>query len=296
MRTYRNLFDELDDTTVLEVTTRLQAEKQEKKRTKPGALILVAAMLSVLVVGVSAAGYFLSNSTVPEGIFNNRRDDGSQIVQYTPNNTPSGVSAEAAAQQEWNQFQTEYLTVGEFGTTLPDNDPLREIYGIRDETQRAKLQEIAEKYGLKLLNTCYITENTQDFLLHTGKELPAAPCNTDTEPWVAKLYNDGNYVLNGLRIAVDGRPVSLNFLCTAKGSFTDYLLLGDAVEAYETREYVLRSGTGVTLSLGAKYSMIFCQTEECYLTVSVAGGYDPGMHLPLLNMTQLQTIAETVIH
>ena len=307
--------------------TRISSRAATKRLRRTSRMILIAAVIAVLLAGTALAAYY--TSTMRDHALTQEplqyAVDGSATYQYSPvgmnteaegsdethflagsdeQRTVSAASsknAEFQAMQEWNEY---YFSEHEadYDVLLPQDDPAR-LYGIGWKAVAEKLRGVAEKYGLRLYQSEEVFNSLDAFYGAIGVEAFAELSGSHIEPilddCVAMVYDEGSFRLNAVSVpvsAVSGEDsIAINIDRDRKGTMSGALLLGDAPELYVYQSYTTAKGVAVDLALGDRYSLIFCELDGCWVTVSVNGGYRENMpYLPTIDMAVMEKIADCI--
>ncbi len=322
MLTKELLFDaigEIEDSFILDVSEILEhgAKHAYHHRRKVWTSLLIAAILALLL---AACGYAIYRYTmrdrtisVESNIFPEGYQEQFSPVGYTDGNLraeehiiegkqdgASPVKAGSSEYQalrelleyEWNDHQED------MDIKLDPRDPIKRFYGFGWEGMARHLQSIAEKYGLRLYQSGAVTGNLDGFFAILGTE-PFLPLSEAYEGLcTGSLYDDGSFELSAVKtpVEINGDTVEIHVtICRAvKGSFCTFFLIGDKPEEYLYENYETRSGQQVDLALGPRYSFIFAEREDCWITIGVDGGTMGTEYLPVIDLELLQFLADSV--
>lgn len=302
-----------DHETSVERIKAMTMEKINRGQKKPvrklGRTLLIAAVLAAVL---AVAAFAVYQATMADRVVADWTDtaEGTEIqyTQYSPvgaveTETGSGVETgaigpEAQAFAEW----TEYLrnrSEDEMGELVPYEDPVRSVYGNAWSNDVAKLKEIAEKYGLRLYKSVENVSTLDAFYEAAGLEAfaPFSEGSAETAGCSADVYDDGSFMLSAVSVPLSGETedsVVLLLYRSMKGAFCDFYIVGDEAESYVTEDYMTDAGIPVEVSLGERYSQIYAELENCYVTIDVNGGTNPGEYLTLLDMDDLKYIADGI--
>ncbi len=272
-------------------------ETEHRDRPRPVRLrfaVACAACICVLLAlpaGVMADHWFgLRNLLVPDSDKEHSGDYESSAAESDPTSYPvesdhatialSGYqgSPEAEALAEWNEFLTHYDTDHRILDALGNGIFLAEgredwsLYNVYSMEMGEKLDEIAEKYGLKLHTGMDIVE-PDELEDRVGGELLSGDCIGYT----AYIYEDGSFQLDGDVELKDCGAAGFQFRRVVKGSFDEVALNIGQVEDYAEWQYVSDCGEPVLLELGSGKALIFLDCDNCFIAVNVLAGSDQGM-------------------
>lgn len=184
-------------------------------------------------------------------------------------------SNEAKACAEWNEFLYEYDADGsilkEIGNDSTAFDEDYFCYTVYTQEMADKLNEIADKYNLKLLKSIETAYTPEDLLqlIGYGRFIK----NTES------MFNviDGGYVYNEGSFHIDGRfsgEVTYQLSCYKKGNINQtYLTIGNA-DSYSESSYITKDGTEVNLAIGQEKTLIMLDTGDKFILVNILKGYN----------------------
>lgn len=159
-----------------------------------------------------------------------------------------------------------------------------------------QLQEIADKYGLRLFQSSNYapTEDELEDLLGIDSFIPWVEDSDGSHAYV--VFDDGSFMANGMSIACCGSDnvVSTNLYRARKGTLSNFLVLGGAPETYAYETYTTADGQSVDLALGNVYSLIFADMDNSYITSLICGGVAPEGQSIELDMDDLKEIADGI--
>lgn len=250
----------------------VEQEKRKKKRQPAwviyGAVAACICLLIVLPVGAMAYNWFgIKDLFVPD-----------------PNKeynviTLSGYQGrpEVEALREWNVFlenyDTDHKVLDELGNGvfIAEGRDDWSMYGVYSYEMGEKLDEIANKYGLKLHNEVNVISQ-EELIYRVGGDF------MDNVIGGAYIYEDGSFHFEG-DIELDGYgTISFQFTRNVKGTFDESYLNIGMPEDYEEWQYITACGEPVLLELGSKqHSLIFADYEECFISVNLLAGIEDGL-------------------
>ncbi|MDE7045160.1 MAG: hypothetical protein K2O97_09170 [Acetatifactor sp.] len=135
-----------------------------------------------------------------------------------------------------------------------------------------KLDEIVEKYGLKLHTELDVVIG-DDFIDQVGG------CFMDREVLAvaAYIYEDGYFGFDG-DVELSGCGMTgFQFTRSAKGTFNEVMLPIRQVDDFTEWQYITACGEPVILALGPSKALVLADFEECFVTVNVLRGREEGM-------------------
>lgn len=202
----------------------------------------------------------------------------------------TGKNMEYEALKEWSSFFFDNDCALEARDLLDYSDPHRLIYGVGYGVLAEKLDAIAEKYGLRLLQRESLLDSEQE-LFDTLALEPFYPLGTDDDTHTIQVYDDGSFQASGLVFAASdsGKELGFNVFRAVRGSFTDFLVLGGDPALADFETYTTQAGTEVDIALEDRGSFLFADMENCHVTFWFYDGWDTG-----LTMAELEAAADSV--
>lgn len=222
----------------------------------------------VLPVGVMAKNWFgLRDLLIPGWGNENER-----ITLFGYQESP-----EVQAYMEWNDFLANYDTDHKIAEELGNNIFIAEgredwlLYNVYSYEMGEKLDEIAERYGLKL-HTKMENVSLEELISNVGRNFLDEPCTGG-----AYIYEDGTFAFDGDVELIDGKDVGIQFSRAVKGTFHDVFLYIGTLEEYTEWQYISDCGEPVLLALAPHKALIIADFEQCFVTVNVLFGRDDGL-------------------
>lgn len=270
-------FGQIDDTYVEEYLRGADAsEKPVAYRPRISRLTLIAAIVALMLFLMGCAWVALrmldlkiGTQTVPYGENDSQKQVeldvlSQQGIQGTPN---------YQASQEWLAFTQSYTPTPIVGW---ESEPEYWAYAVMDQTMVDKLDEICEKYGLKIIGKSWHEQrDCTEFLKLAGVDSLLKP---DSEAAIqmpqGRFFPGGSFNIYG-DIALDGTGDTLSFAydCIKKDVFYDVFVYVNAENTTE-RNYTTPDGVNVLLLESEEGGMILAQREDCFLSISVEGKAD----------------------
>jgi hypothetical protein len=179
-------------------------------------------------------------------------------------------SAEAQALAEWNLFLATY---DPDGTILKENDKnpefMNSMYSVYSREMQDKLNEIAEKYGLKL-HTDIDFPDVDEFASRVGGQFWTDCCDVES----AYIYENGTFQYDS---TCSEYGLDYQFRRSVKGTFEEVdLNIGIAAD-YEEWQYMTSSGEPLLLALGPSKALIFADDDSCFIAINVLEGTEDGL-------------------
>lgn len=202
------------------------------------------------------------------------------------------------ATREWiayrDTFDTDYFMEipDEVRRSVPDT---YSSYGCWTPEMMEKLDEIAQKYNLKLLeesmgtNQDYVTIVVDTLKLHN---LLRQQSYADIEIKSAGIYQHGSYHL-GLRIVLDDSfnwpyNVLADLHYSTRGYFDDYTITVRNLETIQEWEYTLPNGGTALLALDEETALILVEGEEGFFAMD----FDSQMGIDRVTPEMMERIAD----
>lgn len=182
-------------------------------------------------------------------------------------------SPEAQALAEWTAFLTEYdmESATENEVFIAEGRDDWSLYPVYDYEMGQKLDEIADKYQLKLYSEINVV-SPEEMEYRVGGEFMK-----DCIKYWGYIYEDGTFHFSG-DAKLDGCGItSFQFGRSVKGTFGDVILNIGQVEEYKQWQYLSACGEPILLALGPSKALIFADLEECFISVNVLSGSEEGM-------------------
>ena len=177
-------------------------------------------------------------------------------------------SPEYQAMMEWTEFDREYDRDGKIlssvgnAATIWDEKYNNKGYNVYSQEMADKLDEIVDRYGLKL---------------HTGSLIPA-DMNvlrkvfgdfTSATEWGGYYYSDGTFNFASVQDLNEYGSVNYEFHRSMKGIFDTVSLNIDDADQYEQWDYKTACGEQALLALGSSDALILINKEDCFIVIHV---------------------------
>ncbi|WP_343208384.1 hypothetical protein [Anaerolentibacter hominis] len=280
---YRSTFSQLH-TSVTADMEELQMKKRHRVSKKP--FIVAAAICLMLACTTTAYAMNLFGlrdflMPKPEPLSSTEQDTGGQDSdeKVTSSDKAPDVlsmqgytnSPESLAAAEWLDFQNNYDPDGSIlagiGNGPTGLDERYGLYSVYTQEMADKLDEITEKYNLKL-HTELLDISNEDLTTLAGGDF----LGKDNQAYSSYMYEDGTFHYDG-EADIDGMLITYQFTRCVRGSFTDILYYPGDISEYKDRSYTTSSGVAVTLALGPAYSLILADLGDSIVTVNIFAGY-----------------------
>lgn len=267
-------FGQIDDQYVVEY---LRGTRREKKtRPRIGKLPLIAAILALMLLLMGCAWVVMrmqdlkiGTQTVPPGVHGSQKQVeldvlSQQGIQGTPN---------YQAGQEWLAFTQSYMPTPIVGW---ESEPEYWAYDVQDQTMVDKLNEICEKYGLKIIGKSWHEQkDCTEFLKLAGVDSLVKPdAVIQMQMHQGRFFPGGSFNVYGT-IVPEGTDETLyfNYDCIKKDVFYDVFAYVNTENTTE-RNYTTPDGVNVLLLESEQGGMILAQREDCFLSVGIEGKTD----------------------
>ena len=272
---YQKTFSQVHSSTDIrwEDMKRLKHRKQvSKKLVTLAAVVALLAVLSTVAVASDLFGlrsWLLPKKTtvqVPDGqgYLEPVEVDAITLSGYT--DTPEG-----RATAEWNAFLDGYDTMA--AAQDADRNPGQldskyALYQVYNREMADKLDEIVEKYGLKL-HTEMI-----DAYEHPEAMEDVQEALGDNQAYSAYFFEDGSLHYDGEYDLPNYGKVDYQFDRYVRGTFNEVILNVGDVSAYEEWTYRTACGQAVTLALGPAKALLLADLGDSFVTLNVLAGTD----------------------
>lgn len=177
---------------------------------------------------------------------------------------------ESRALAEWQSFLDSYdadgSIIARIGNAPTGFEADYGCYQVYTQEMADRLDEIAEKYGLKLHRQLEIVAPEQwneavgPFLMGTN------------DAYSGYIYEDGTFQYDGAGSLPGYGTLDYQFRRSVRGTLHDVILNVTDVSQYESRTYETLSGVTVTLALGPAKGLILADLEDSFVTVNVLAG------------------------
>ena len=268
---------------------------------RTGRTLLIAAAL-ILALAVSAAAVVYYHYSVKDAVMELPEDSAEQEENTAGDDTAgaglfrSGTygdgremyfystagydkeSPEYKAKQEWTYYFFKDSKVYDERQLLSYSDPHR-IYAVGYQNMADKLDALAEKYGLSLVQAEYHVQGTY-YEGDAGQSVESVCQTLGVEPFVLSeldthtgiLYDEGSFEINGdLTYPGAAETIFVNFYCAMDGTVPIFDIFGEDPNSLICESITL-DGVTADLALGEHNSMIFVTLENCHVLVQVLGG------------------------
>lgn len=245
-------------------------------------LVAVLAVAAVAVYQYSMADRVVENAPVTENVYGEALYDYSAVGYNTAEEGASPMESipEYLAYAELKAYDKENKT-HDARELLPYEDPHRACYGYGYQPMADKIDEIAEKYGLRIWQQQAFVGSAEELCALLGIESFGV---VEDDRCSASVYDDGGFELSGYSLAGQS-GVGLNLNRAVKGTLSTFFLMGYDPADYTYESYTTASGVTVDLAFHEKDAMIFADMETCYVSAEV---------WELQSMEELRSVADSI--
>ena len=255
-------------------------------------------MLTVFSVGVIAADWFgLRSLLLPQNTQGpGQENDESSYDDDWQGRTDDEISLsgywespETQALYEWENFVRSYDPDGQIAMEN-DKNPIgfedRYLaYTVYTQEMADKLEEIAQKYGLKLHTKMNLVWG-EEFAYRLGGKFWL----DGNKAYPAYLYEDGSFGCDGNFSGRSDADVNMEYQLrrAVKGTLDAVALNVNHIEDYEEWQYQTADGERVMLALGPYKGLIYGDFDSCFISVNVLEGTKT-----VCNRRELEQIADS---
>lgn len=263
-----------------------------KRRKMKPVLIVAVIGLMILLMGCAIAAMRLEDMKIGERAYRGEiLDSDGNVVKESVivkdvislqgiTNSPSQLAA-----KEWFEFEESYDQDWSLVTQADNNGfeapDAYDAYGVYTQEMIDKVDEIAEKYGLKLAGA---SADVQDYALDiffdslSLKRLHQADAQVDVEYLSGYFYACGNFNLEFLMTLKDETAQwPYEILMSMRYNDKEYMdTVAFSVDRndYEQWNYTTAEGTDVLVIMGNGIARIFCDREDAFVSVFLYTEYE----------------------
>ncbi len=262
---YKKMFSQLHTSVIVDLED-YEMKLKKSKRIKFIRMGAIAACLLAVMSTLAIAAHYLGlrDLVLPDGV---QSQSETLLSLQGFDNSP-----EYKAAAEWNTFTASYDTDGtklaQVGNGPTGLDEIYSPYLVYTQEMAEKLDEITQKFGLKLHQQMIELPDSAALTEFTGGTFLGA----DNEMYYGYGYAEGSFQFDG---EWHGTKVSdYQVRRSMKGYFDDVTLnIGDA-SAYHEWTYKTKKGTEVLLALSGQKALILAERPESFVVVNVLTGSD----------------------
>ena len=271
---YQQTFSQVHSST--DIRWEDMEQLKRKKRISKG-LVTLAAVICLLAaastVAVAADWFGLRELLLPRQQVTMPMDPetGEREVKTVDMIGLSGYldTAESHALAEWQEFLNGYeveAAASEADHTPGQVDERYSLYQVYNQEMADKLDEIVEKYGLRLHS---VLADILPEEWNTAVGPFALEGNTACSGYI---YEDGTFAYDGEAELPGYGVVDYQFRRSVKGCFNEVILNIDDVSQYQEWVYETACGVPVTLALGPFKGLLITDLGDSFVTVNVLAG------------------------
>lgn len=205
------------------------------------------------------------------------------------------ASPEYQATKEWQDFLQNYdkdgTILAQIGNHPTGLDEKYSQYGVYTQEMCDRLEQIAEKYDLKLHSEVALVDG-EELNNHVGGSFLRGGMSGGS----AYIYENGTFQFDGEAV-LDGHTVHLQFRRSMKGTMDETVLNIGSTDEYQEAEYETACGEKVILELGKEHSFLYADFEECFLLLNVLAGTEAdflGETEGAITMDELKQMADWI--
>lgn len=255
----------------------LVAHEERKTRRltfKRSWLMAAIIALMLLLVGCVAVILGLQELKIGEFLYSNGGGRGELISLEGYVGSPG-----YQANKEWQSFLDSYdqdqnlLNLADYDDYIVPEE--YEGYYCYTEEMVKKLDEICEKYNLKLDKKCYMNADYTEIVDAVGAgSLYTEDISADTNHYTGMYYANGSFYFSAetTMTAEDAPwryPVSYEYLCSMKDTFGESVLNVGEIGQYQQWNYTTENGAQVLLALSGEKALILADKENCFICVNI---------------------------
>lgn len=264
---------------------RAAADKKRSRGTgivrRVAVLAAVVALFAAFGVTAYANGWFgLGSASIGEQTIDMGFGETATVEMIAPS---YDGSPEYAAVQEYEDFlagyDTDHAILQSIGNSPTEFDEKYFYYSCYTQEMADKIDEVCEKYNLRLLQGFNLPESDAEFfsLAGTGAFFTRSSESALNRAYDPYVTDDGTFHLEGdLTLLGEGRypyPISYQFVRCVKGYFCPWVLnIGDGGN-YTEWSYTTHDGVEVTLALGNEKALILADRPDSYLQINILNPY-----------------------
>ena len=273
------------------IRAAMETREYRSKRRLPK-LLLIAAIVSlmVLLLGCAIAALNLRDLKIGEFIYTEPRyidEEGNKIPATEKMRdvlSLQGIagSPEYLAAQEWDPYEWDIIANRQ--EAILDDFKAPEAYQgyfIGNQEMQDKVDEICEKYNLKLLGSMAVTQSFEQDIFFESlglSGLTKKDAKAVVEDGSGYFYECGNFKLEfWMTLTEENRwphKILLSYLYKSKGYFDTVTLSVDDISDVEQRNHTLGDGTEVLIMNTGTTAWIFTDREEAFLSAGFGVTYE----------------------
>ena len=263
------------------------------KRKRKTLVIAAVIALMILLMGSAVVVMTLQDLKIGEFTYTNGEildSDGNVLKEsYVTKDVISlqGIkdSPNQQAAQEWLEFEQSYPVDGQLigdaeaaGYVAPRE---YDAYSVYDQAMQDKVDEIAQKYALKLAGMRALVQRDQNHIFFDAlgfQNLHREEASVDVEYRSGYFYECGNFNMEFFLTLTGEEQWPHEILMSMRYNGKEYL---DTVftsianiETVEQWEYTTADGTDILIIMGKGFARFFCDREDAFLTSGFGTDYE----------------------
>jgi len=257
--------------------TSVLAVKKQSRRRAPMKKSVLAAIIAAAILCLAGCAYIIMKlQEISIGDYTHsvpnpeNRDELIQVTSEYISLQGLQGSVEYLATKEWQDFLAGYdpdgAVVSEIGNEPTGLEELGCHYQVYTREMYDKLQEIADKYGLKLHSELNVVDQEE-----LDYRVGGSFMRDELSRGWAYIYEDGTFQFDGEAL-LDKKVVHMQFRRSVKGTLEEPILNIGNVKEYQEVSYETHCGESVLLELGVDHSLIYADFEECFVLMNVLAG------------------------
>ena len=275
-----------------EISPAEKDERNMRKKMKPIVLVAIISLM-IFLMGCAIVVLNLQDLKIGEFTYTNGEildSDGNVLKEsYVTKDVISlqGMkdSPNQLAAQEWLEFENSYPVDGQLigdaeaaGYVAPRD---YDAYSVYDQTMQDKVDEIAQRYGLKLAGMRAIVQKDQNHILFDAlgfQNLHREEASVDVEYRSGYFYECGNFNLEfHLTLTEEGKwphEILANMRYNGKAYLDTVFASISNIEEVEQWNYTTANGTDILIVMGKGFARFFCDREDAFLTSGFSTDYE----------------------
>ena len=273
---YRKTFSQVHSSSEIRWEDMEETKPKKKLSKNVWVLAAVVALLAALsTVAVATDLFGLRSWLLPgkqEVTMPVDPETGTQEVQTVDMISLSGYmnTPEGRATAEWQEFLNSYdqdgAILNEIGNNPTGLDERYDLYLVYTREMADKLDEIVEKYGLKLHTELIDAYQYPEAMEEIREALG------DNRAYSAYFFEDGSLHYDGEYDLPNYGKIDYQFDRYVRGTFHDVTLSVGDVSAYEEWTYRTACGQAVTLAHGPAKALLLADLGDSFVTLNVLAG------------------------
>ena len=288
-------------------------ERTMRKRVKP--LIIVAVIVAmVMLMGCAVIVMNLQDLVIGERTSRGEILDSegnvvveTEVVRNVISLQGIKESPNQLAAQEWFEFEESYDVDGQkigeaeaAGYVAPRE---YDAYFVYDQTMQDKVDEIAQKYGLKLAGAGAMAQTYQNDILFDAlgfENLHHEDASVEVEYLGGYFYACGNFNMEFfLTLTGDEGQWPHEILANMRYNGKEYLDTVFAsianIEDVEQWNYTTANGTDILIIMSKDHARFFCDREDAFLTSSFRTDYESDSgEIEYMSKRDVELVADTL--